>query len=63
MPEFPRIELLGSPVNKSGPEHVLYVVQDGPNSYTQRSYGLTLSTRTGAPRSLEGNLVRPEGKR
>ena len=30
-------------MNKSGPEHVLYVVQAGPNSYTQRSYGPTLS--------------------
>ena len=34
--------LLGSWVNKAGPEHVLYVVQAGPNSYTRRSYGLTL---------------------
>jgi hypothetical protein len=41
--EFPGIRLLGSSVNKSGPEHVLYVVQAGPNSSTQRSYGPTLS--------------------
>jgi hypothetical protein len=34
-------------VNKSGPEHVLYVVQAGPNSYTRRSYGSILKSTLG----------------
>src|SRR5829696_1389103 len=48
---YPRIGaprlLTASSVNKSGPEHVLYVVQAGPNSYTQRSYGPTLFSTLG----------------
>jgi hypothetical protein len=44
---FPRRTLLGSSVNKSGPEHVLYVVQAGPNRCTQRSYDPTLLSTLG----------------
>src|SRR5215216_1312023 len=50
---------LGDSVNKSGPEHVLYVVQAGPNSSTQRSCGPTLFYPwTGAPRFLGAVLAR-----